>query len=96
MKTLLSFMLMALALALPSAAAEPVVPASLQEVQASLKKDLTSIKLRMTTLKPKVQSDTQSLPLRVSTRCEAVHAVRPSYPPLYLRESGVLRPRDRR
>ncbi|MFA6962267.1 MAG: hypothetical protein WC205_16050 [Opitutaceae bacterium] len=57
MKTLLTFMLMALAYALPSAAAEPVAPASLQEVQASLKKDLTSIKLRMTTLKPKVQSD---------------------------------------
>ncbi|CAM2982119.1 hypothetical protein [Rariglobus hedericola] len=57
MKTLLTFMLMALAYALPSSAVEPVASASFQEVQASLKKDLTSIKLRMTTLKPKVQSD---------------------------------------
>lgn len=58
MKTLLTFMLMALAYALPSAAAEPVAPSSLQEVQASLKKDLTSIKqMYMTRLKPVTHAD---------------------------------------
>lgn len=58
MKTLVTFMLLAVAFALPSFAAEPVAPASIKEVQASLKADLTSIKhLYMTKLDPKTHAD---------------------------------------
>jgi hypothetical protein len=58
MRTLLVLALVALTIVSSSRAAEPAVPASLKEVQATLKKELMAVEnLYLTKLKPKTHAD---------------------------------------